>query len=103
MVDANKHIPVLLNESIEYLITNKPIIIVQNDYKHLHRMPDEMDIIHHTYQFNGSQNILEVVEEGLEENTYKTDYQKLLQNCFYFNDGKSVDRIEQFIESIFCI
>ncbi len=84
----------------EYLITNKPIIVAKNDYDDLHKMPGEMDIMNYALIYDGSQNIMTLIDENLSDNKYKVEYNKLLYNCFYFNDGKSVDRAVDFIHSI---
>ena len=84
----------------EYLITQKPIIVAQTDYKELHHMPNQMNIMNYTTIFNGKQDILKLVEKSLSEQKFKHDYQNLLHNCLYFNDGKSVERAAKFLESI---
>ncbi|HEX9975520.1 MAG TPA: CDP-glycerol glycerophosphotransferase family protein [bacterium] len=84
----------------EYLITRQPIIAIRTDFKDLHRMPDEMNIMKYTTVYDGSQNILELIDENLKNQNYKDDYEKLLHNCFYFNDGKSAERALTFIKSI---
>lgn len=82
----------------EYLITNKPIIVATNDYADKHKMPPEMDIMNYAAIFDGSQNIVNVIDQALSNDNRK--YDELLNNCFYFNDGKSADRAVDFIESI---
>jgi len=84
----------------EYLITAKPIIVAKNEYKELHHMPDEMDIMNFVTIYDGSQDILKMVADNLADTSYKIDYKKLLDTCFYFNDGKSVDRAVEFINSL---
>jgi len=84
----------------EYLITRQPIIVIRTDFKDLHHMPDEMNIMNYTTIYDGSQDILDSIDESLKNQTYKDDYEKVLHNCFYFNDGKSVERAVAFIRSI---
>jgi CDP-ribitol ribitolphosphotransferase / teichoic acid ribitol-phosphate polymerase len=84
----------------EYLITDKPIIVVKNDCDDLHRMPGEMDIMNYATIFDGSQDIVKLIDQNLADQKFKAEYNKLLHNCFYFNDGKSVERIREFLTSI---
>ena len=84
----------------EYLITKNPIIVAKNDYKDLHKMPDEMDIMNYAIIYDGSQDIIKLIDDSLADPKYKTKYSELLNNCFYFNDGKSVQRALGFIDSI---
>ena len=84
----------------EYLITNKPIIVAKNEYKDLHKMPDKMDIMNYATIYDGSQDILKLIGDSLANPKYKDEYKKLLDNCFYFNDGTSVNRAIEFIKSL---
>jgi CDP-glycerol glycerophosphotransferase (TagB/SpsB family) len=84
----------------EYLITGNPIIVIQNQYKDLHTMPDELNIMKYVTLYNGNESILNPVNKVLKCNTPNEIYNTLLNNCFYFNDGKSVVRAREFIESI---
>lgn len=84
----------------EYLIANKPIIIAKNDYHDLHNMPDNMDIMNYAAIFDGSGDIVKLIEAGLKATEYKKKYRQLLNSCFYFNDGHSVDRALKFIKNL---
>ena len=86
----------------EYLITCKPIIVVKNDYnKLLHNMPDEMNIMKAVYIYgNSDQEISKLIKDALVQHKYKQVYKDMLNHCFYFNDGKSVERAIRFLESI---
>lgn len=84
----------------EYLVTGNPIIVIQNQFDDLHTMPDHLNIMKHVTLYNGSEHILKPVNTLLRTN-YLTDiYKKLLDDCFYFNDGKAVKRAKEFITSI---
>ncbi|MBH10921.1 MAG: hypothetical protein CMG74_11340 [Candidatus Marinimicrobia bacterium] len=85
----------------EYLITLKPIIIVESDYTNLHNMPDTMDINCLAKRYNDSSNldILEMVNDSIEKEDKYKDYHTLLNNCFYYNDGKSTERAIKFLSS----
>jgi hypothetical protein len=74
--------------------------VAKNDFDDLHKMPGEMDIMNYATIYDGSQDIMELIEQNFSDQNYQADYKKLLDNCFYFNDGKSVDRAVEFIKSI---
>jgi len=84
----------------EYLITRKPIIIIDNDYDQLHNMPTDLNILDivQTYQSNKN-DICSMINYELSNNTFD-QYNKMLHNCFYFNDGKSANRAADFIKSL---
>ena len=82
----------------EYLITKKPIIIANNNYQDLHYMPDEMNILKVAKKYDGN-NILSLINDSLNENS-QPNYEELLHNCFYYNDGKSAKRASDFILSL---
>ena len=84
----------------EYLITCKPIIIVDNNYDQLHNMPTDLNILDivQTYQSNKN-DICSMIDFELNRNTFD-NYNKMLHNCFYFNDGKSSQRASDFIKSL---
>jgi CDP-glycerol glycerophosphotransferase (TagB/SpsB family) len=83
----------------EYLITKKPIIVVQNDFDDLHTMPDKMNIMKYVPLYHDDLDLRELVKASLENHEEKK-YSELLHNCFSFNDGKSVKRAVEFINSI---
>ena len=84
----------------EYLITRKPIIIVDNNYDELHEMPSDLNILDIVQKYNGNKdNISLLIENELSNNNYEK-YNTMLHNCFYFNDGKSAERASDFIQSL---
>ncbi|MEJ2052680.1 MAG: CDP-glycerol glycerophosphotransferase family protein [Calditrichaceae bacterium] len=84
----------------EYLVTGNPIIVIQNQYSDLHKMPDELNIMKHVTLYDGSEPILKPVNKLLHEDNSKEIYKTLLNNCFYFNDGKSVERAKEFLKLV---
>ena len=84
----------------EYLITRNPIIVAANSFNDLHTMPDDMNIMKHTTIYDGTQNIVEIIDDNIKNQKFKDDYDKLLHNCFYFNDGKSVKRAIDFLNTL---
>lgn len=85
----------------EYLITNNPIIVARNEYSDLHEMPDSMNVMKHVKIYEGTEDILNLVNSTLNGHSNERDrYNTLLHNCFYFNDGSSNQRAEDFVKSI---
>ncbi len=84
----------------EYLITGKPIVVANTDFTGLHTMPDTMNIMTIADLFNGSHNILDVVNRNLAAETGHSRYTEMLHACFYFNDGNSVKRATNFIQEL---
>ena len=84
----------------EYLITRKPIIIVDNDYDQLHNMPTDLNLLDIVQTYHSDKNdICSMINYELSNNTFD-QYNKMLHNCFYFNDGKSANRAADFIKSL---
>lgn len=84
----------------EYLVTGKPIVVANTDFSNLHSMPDEMNVMTIADFFDGSKSILDVVNRNLREGTNNSKYTEMLHNCFYFNDGKSVQRAVGFVNEL---
>ena len=84
----------------EYLITGKPLIIIDNQYKKLHKMPDEMNILNNVDIYDESIHISEIISDNLAVNKYNEVHRKMLFDCFYFNDGKSTQRAIDFLKSL---
>ena len=85
----------------EYLITCNPIIIADNNYDQLHNMPSELSVLDVAKKYNGDKfDICQMINDELENSNSKKQYKDLLNNCFYFNDGKSTKRAVDFIQSL---
>ena len=61
-------------------------------------MPDEMNILIVAKKYDGN-DILGMIHDALGENS-QPKYEQLLDNCFYYNDGKSAQRAADFIFSL---
>jgi hypothetical protein len=61
-------------------------------------MPDEMNVLKVAKNYDGY-NILGMIKEALNEYS-QPKYKQLLDNCFYYNDGKSAQRAADFIFSL---
>ena len=84
----------------EYLITRKPIIIVDNNYDQLHHMPTDLNILDIVQIYNSNtDDVCSMIDTELSNNSYD-QYNTMLHNCFYFNDGKNSDRAADFIKSL---
>ena len=83
----------------EYLITKNPIILLDSGFKDLHKMPPHLDIKTISDFYDGSMDISFFLKDTFEKHDLKT-YETMLDNCFYFNDGQSNQRIIDFFKSI---
>ena len=83
----------------EYLITQNPIVILNNNYTDLHEMPTSLDIKTIATIYNESSSISDFVSNTL-ENHNPEPYKSMLNDCFYFNDGQSTKRITEFLQSV---
>lgn len=81
----------------EYLITEKPIIVAETDFSGLHKMPDSMNIMTIADIYDGSRSILELVQSSLADEKKQLLYKQMLNECFYYNDGKSLSRALDFL------
>ncbi|MCK5131510.1 MAG: CDP-glycerol glycerophosphotransferase family protein [Candidatus Sabulitectum sp.] len=84
----------------EYLVTGKPIVVANTDFSALHNMPDQMNVMTIADFFDGSQSILDVLNRNLSDEVNNSKYTEMLHNCFYINDGKSVQRAAEFVKSL---
>jgi len=84
----------------EYLVTGKPVIVANTDFNDLHNMPDKMNIMSIADRFNGTSSILDVINRNLGDEENSAKYTEMLHNCFYFNDGKSIDRAVDFVNRL---
>lgn len=83
----------------EYLITRNPMIIAQNDFEERHQMPNHMNIMNHVDIYDGNKSILKMIDENIESQKYRQDYEDLLHNCFYNVNG-CVDIAVEFIQKL---
>ncbi|MFC1898346.1 CDP-glycerol glycerophosphotransferase family protein [Candidatus Cloacimonadota bacterium] len=84
----------------EFLITGNPLIVIDNQYKDLHKMPDNMNIMNFVDTYDGTQNLVDLIHRNLSDHRFKKDHQRMLNDCFYFNDGKSTQRAIDFLETL---
>jgi CDP-glycerol:poly(glycerophosphate) glycerophosphotransferase len=83
----------------EFLITGRPMIIVKNDFSNFHKMPKNLDIMQNVDIYDGSQAILAMVRENLEQQKFVGVYNQMAKDCFYV-EGSSVKRATDFIEKL---
>lgn len=85
----------------EFLITRKPIIIIDNNFSETHRMPDHLLIDGVAERWHESLDIIDLIKKSFSEHSNKSiEYKRLLDNCFYFNDGKSTMRAANFLNGL---
>ena len=84
----------------EYLITGKPIIVASTDFSDLHTMPDNMNVMRIADFYDGKENILKVINRNFDPLKDNSKYTTMLNDCFYFNDGRSVQRAADFVRKV---
>ena len=85
----------------EYLVTSKPVIVIENDFKETHEMPAHMLIDDIAGHWDKKASISKLVKHSFSNHAGRlADYKSLLNTCFYFNDGKSTQRAIEFIEDV---
>ncbi len=85
----------------EYLITGKPIILIENDFKERHQMPREMDIVPHVDLFQKGEDLGSLISKNLESaERDQTKYRELLDNCFYRTEGGAVAFLSDFLNQL---
>jgi len=85
----------------EYLITGKPIIVIDNEFDQKHHMPGQMTIDGIAEWWRSDLDILKLINHAFSVHSKKSiNYKKLLETCFYFNDGKSTQRAANFIKGL---
>jgi hypothetical protein len=64
-------------------------------------MPSELNVLDLVDKYNGDDKITikSIVQRNLLDETLREKYITLLNNCFYFNDGKSSQRAHDFIKA----
>ena len=84
----------------DFLITKKPIITIDNEFSDTHGMPKFMDITSISTIYRDADQIQQTVRDALEGfDVMRSEYEKMLADVFYFNDGKSVKRAAEFLKS----
>ena len=84
----------------EYIIMDKPMILIQHKFEDSHDMPDELNAMKYASLYQEDQSIVEVIKESFNNTKRTAGFKELMNNCFYFNDGKSADRAVEFIKEL---
>jgi len=84
----------------EYLIMNKPMILINNKFKGRHDMPDEMNAMKYSTIWDGNDDINDLIKQSFADEERTAKYKELLDNCFFYNDGKSSQRAIDFISEL---
>ncbi|MBN2103493.1 CDP-glycerol glycerophosphotransferase family protein [bacterium] len=83
----------------EYLIFQRPMIIVKSGFSNVHKMPKNMDIMQNVDIFDESVPILEMIDENLAIPKYTDVYKNMVSASFYL-EGSAVDRAVEFIRNL---
>ena len=84
----------------EYIAMDKPMILINNNCDFRHDMPADLNAMKYATIYDGHSNILEVIKASFEDKDRTSKYRELLNNCFYFNDGKSAERATNFLQEL---
>jgi len=90
------------NSSIAYqsLIFKIPVILAEISEEKIVDFPEKFDIRAVVDHWNDEHPIKPLVDENLRENKYRKELNQLLENCFYFNDGKATERAVNFLRKL---
>lgn len=83
----------------EYLITGKPMILIDNKYDNKHRMPGKLNVSSYVALYDGSNDIRELIFKTLKSD-YKKVYREMSKACFYSLDGTAVNKAVDFIKNL---
>jgi len=83
----------------EFLIFRRPMIIIKNDFSNFHKMPKNLDIMQNVDIYNGTEDIVQMITENLEQQKYAAVYDQMAKDCFYV-EGSSVRRAADFITQL---
>jgi hypothetical protein len=85
----------------EYLITRNPMIGIRTDFDARHRMPPTMDALQHVPLYDGTQDVVAMVDEALATHAVRrAEYDQLLRACFYAPDGGAADRAADVLREL---
>lgn len=87
------------NSSVAYqsLIFQTPILIVGMEEDKIVEKPGQYDVRGIVDHWDENEPIKPLVDENIRENKYEAELKEMLDNCFYFNDGKSTERAVEFL------
>lgn len=90
------------NSSIAYqsLIYNIPIILIEPESDNLREFPDEFNLRKVVDHWDTKAAVKPLVDQNLQKNKYAGELKDFLNNCFYFNDGRSTERAVSFINKL---
>ncbi len=83
----------------EYLITKKPILLVDNQYEKKHYMSEMLNLWEHTEHFKEGMDINTVIKKSFEAE-YGVLFNDILNYCFYSVNESAVDKAANFIKNI---
>ena len=83
----------------EFLIMQRPMIIIDNKFGNYHKMPREMDIRQNADLYQEGDDILKMVDENLQHPQYNEVYKKMVEASFYVH-GSAVQRAVDFIQKL---
>lgn len=83
----------------EYLITKKPIVLINNNFEQRHSMPQEIDILPHVNTYKKGDDLKRIINQNLTQ-PQSEKYEQLLHNCFYKTNGNAANDLAQFLKNL---
>ncbi len=85
----------------EYLVTLKPIVLIENNFQERHSMPKSMDIVPHVNYLKKGIDVPSLINHQLKTaDARKQTYKELLNNCFYKTKGGAVKDLSIFLTTL---
>ncbi len=92
------------NSSIdyEYLLTGKPIVRINIGREHYIQQKPEYDLNRIAFKYKpDSDNILDIIEKAFSEaDSFRKKAKIMADSCFYYNDGRAVERACSIIKAL---
>jgi CDP-glycerol glycerophosphotransferase (TagB/SpsB family) len=85
----------------DFLITNRPLIMNKNTSPDVSVPEYQFDVRRCGFEYDiEKEEILDVIEKSFTSNKFEQHIKEVCGNSFYFTDGKSTERAENFIQNI---
>ena len=89
----------------DFVFTGKPIIRIKGNYINYIKPPDIYDINKYCFHYDPyKNNLLKLAKNAIDDKEYSKRIVELRNNCFYFNDGKALERacnkINELLENL---
>jgi len=83
----------------EFLITGKPIVLIDNKYENRLNMPGLLNLRGNSELYDGSRPVNEAIKRSLSEHQPAL-YDEMLHHCFYSVGSSAVDKASAFVRQL---